>query len=126
MKTAICVGHRNTFGTYILAASRARPFLRHDASEDLSLMLSAVAARRLANAVLQDAYRSFLAVKACLAGVGSTTSLLVGVLSYSNPLLINEVRLGVLSGAGVSGGDGLLRPESGGTAPPGRSRSDLK
>ncbi|UOA26378.1 Na+/H+ antiporter NhaA [Pseudosulfitobacter sp. DSM 107133] len=40
---------------------------------------------------------------ACLAGVGFTMSLFIGGLSYDNPLLMNEVRLGVLSGSIVSG-----------------------
>ena len=96
MKTAICAGHRYTFGTYILAASRARPFLSHDASEDISLMLSTVAAMRLANAVLQDAYRSFLTVKACLAGVGSTMSLFIGGLAFEDLHHQASIRLGVL------------------------------
>ncbi|MEP6020811.1 MAG: Na+/H+ antiporter NhaA [Paracoccaceae bacterium] len=40
---------------------------------------------------------------ACLAGVGFTMSLFIGGLSYSDPGMMNEVRLGVLSGSVVSG-----------------------
>ncbi|MEO1425137.1 MAG: Na+/H+ antiporter NhaA, partial [Pseudomonadota bacterium] len=40
---------------------------------------------------------------ACLAGVGFTMSLFIGGLSYSDPALMNQVRLGVLSGSIVSG-----------------------
>ncbi len=40
---------------------------------------------------------------ACLAGVGFTMSLFIGGLSYADPALMNEVRLGVLSGSIVSG-----------------------
>ena len=40
---------------------------------------------------------------ACLAGVGFTMSLFIGGLSYSDPTLMNDVRLGVLSGSIVSG-----------------------
>lgn len=39
---------------------------------------------------------------ACLAGIGFTMSLFIGGLSYSDPELINQVRLGVLSGSLVS------------------------
>jgi NhaA family Na+:H+ antiporter len=40
---------------------------------------------------------------ACLAGIGFTMSLFIGSLSYADPSLMNEVRLGVLSGSIVSG-----------------------
>jgi len=40
---------------------------------------------------------------ACLAGVGFTMSLFIGGLSYADPALMNDVRLGVLSGSIVSG-----------------------
>ncbi|MGR3757767.1 MAG: Na+/H+ antiporter NhaA [Tranquillimonas sp.] len=39
---------------------------------------------------------------ACLAGIGFTMSLFIGSLSFSNPELTNEVRLGVLAGSTVS------------------------
>ncbi|WP_323763544.1 Na+/H+ antiporter NhaA [Marinovum sp.] len=39
----------------------------------------------------------------CLAGVGFTMSLFIGSLSFDDPLLMNQVRLGVLSGSLVSG-----------------------
>jgi NhaA family Na+:H+ antiporter len=39
---------------------------------------------------------------ACLAGIGFTMSLFIGGLSYSDQTLMNEVRLGVLSGSAVS------------------------
>lgn len=38
----------------------------------------------------------------CLAGVGFTMSLFIGSLSYADPALMNQVRLGVLSGSMVS------------------------
>ena len=40
---------------------------------------------------------------ACLAGVGFTMSLFIGSLSFADPALMNDVRLGVLSGSVVSG-----------------------
>ncbi len=40
---------------------------------------------------------------ACLAGVGFTMSLFIGGLSYADPSMMNDVRLGVLSGSIVSG-----------------------
>jgi len=40
---------------------------------------------------------------ACLAGVGFTMSLFIGGLSFSDPAMMNEVRLGVLSGSVVAG-----------------------
>ena len=40
---------------------------------------------------------------ACLAGVGFTMSLFIGSLSFSDPALMNDVRLGVLSGSILSG-----------------------
>ncbi|MGJ8544773.1 MAG: Na+/H+ antiporter NhaA [Sulfitobacter sp.] len=40
---------------------------------------------------------------ACLAGVGFTMSLFIGGLSFNDPELMNQVRLGVLSGSVVSG-----------------------
>ena len=48
---------------------------------------------------------------ACLAGIGFTMSLFIGGLSYSDPALINQVRLGVLAGSAVSAvlGYGVLR-----------------
>ncbi len=47
---------------------------------------------------------------ACLAGIGFTMSLFIGGLSYSDPSLMNDVRVGVLSGSIVSAllGYGLL------------------
>ncbi len=39
---------------------------------------------------------------ACLAGIGFTMSLFIGSLSFSDPALMNQVRLGVLSGSLVS------------------------
>lgn len=39
---------------------------------------------------------------ACLAGVGFTMSLFIGSLSFSNPALMNQVRMGVLSGSLIS------------------------
>ncbi|QDC08233.1 Na+/H+ antiporter NhaA [Oceanicola sp. D3] len=39
---------------------------------------------------------------ACLAGIGFTMSLFIGSLSFDDALLMNEVRLGVLLGSGVS------------------------
>ncbi|MBP0481119.1 Na+/H+ antiporter NhaA [Sagittula salina] len=40
---------------------------------------------------------------ACLAGIGFTMSLFIGSLSFSDPSLMNAVRLGVLSGSILSG-----------------------
>ncbi|MGB1208694.1 MAG: Na+/H+ antiporter NhaA [Paracoccaceae bacterium] len=40
---------------------------------------------------------------ACLAGIGFTMSLFIGSLSFDDPDLMNQVRLGVLSGSIVSG-----------------------
>ncbi|AUC51978.1 MAG: Na+/H+ antiporter NhaA [Sagittula sp.] len=40
---------------------------------------------------------------ACLAGIGFTMSLFIGSLSFSDPALMNEVRIGVLSGSIISG-----------------------
>ena len=40
---------------------------------------------------------------ACLAGVGFTMSLFIGGLSFADPAMMNQVRLGVLSGSIVSG-----------------------
>jgi NhaA family Na+:H+ antiporter len=47
---------------------------------------------------------------ACLAGIGFTMSLFIGSLSFNDPELMNQVRLGVLSGSLVSGllGYGIL------------------
>ena len=39
---------------------------------------------------------------ACLAGIGFTMSLFIGALSFDDPALMNAVRLGVLSGSGIS------------------------
>ena len=39
---------------------------------------------------------------ACLAGIGFTMSLFIGSLSYADAALVNQVRLGVLSGSAVS------------------------
>jgi NhaA family Na+:H+ antiporter len=39
---------------------------------------------------------------ACLAGIGFTMSLFIGGLSFADPALMNQVRLGVLSGSIVS------------------------
>lgn len=40
---------------------------------------------------------------ACLAGIGFTMSLFIGSLSFADPALMNQVRLGVLGGSLVSG-----------------------
>ena len=40
---------------------------------------------------------------ACLAGVGFTMSLFIGGLSFSDPEMMNQVRMGVLSGSILSG-----------------------
>jgi len=40
---------------------------------------------------------------ACLAGVGFTMSLFIGSLSFADPAMMNEVRMGVLSGSILSG-----------------------
>ena len=40
---------------------------------------------------------------ACLAGIGFTMSLFIGSLSYANPDLMNQVRLGVVTGSLISG-----------------------
>jgi len=40
---------------------------------------------------------------ACLAGIGFTMSLFIGGLSFSDPTLMNEVRIGVLAGSILSG-----------------------
>ncbi len=40
---------------------------------------------------------------ACLAGVGFTMSLFIGGLSFADPALMNQVRLGVLTGSVISG-----------------------
>jgi len=45
---------------------------------------------------------------ACLAGIGFTMSLFIGSLSYTDDLLMNEVRLGVLLGSALSGIVGFL------------------
>ena len=45
---------------------------------------------------------------ACLAGIGFTMSLFIGSLSFSDRLLMNEVRLGVLSASAVSAVIGFL------------------
>lgn len=45
---------------------------------------------------------------ACLAGIGFTMSLFIGSLSYSDPVLMNDVRLGVMAGSLVSGVLGYL------------------
>lgn len=39
---------------------------------------------------------------ACLAGIGFTMSLFIGGLSFSDPEMMNQVRLGVLSGSAIS------------------------
>ncbi|MGB8622708.1 MAG: Na+/H+ antiporter NhaA [Paracoccaceae bacterium] len=39
---------------------------------------------------------------ACLSGIGFTMSLFIGSLSFADPALMNEVRLGVLSGSAIS------------------------
>jgi NhaA family Na+:H+ antiporter len=39
---------------------------------------------------------------ACLAGIGFTMSLFIGSLSFEDPAMVNQVRLGVLSGSAVS------------------------
>ncbi|SEQ24981.1 Na+/H+ antiporter NhaA [Thalassovita taeanensis] len=55
---------------------------------------------------------------ACLAGVGFTMSLFIGSLSFGDPALMNQVRLGVLCGSIVSGlmGYGALMLASRNTA----------
>jgi NhaA family Na+:H+ antiporter len=40
---------------------------------------------------------------ACLAGVGFTMSLFIGGLSFEDPAMMNQVRVGVLAGSIVSG-----------------------
>ncbi len=40
---------------------------------------------------------------ACLAGIGFTMSLFIGSLSFADPSLMNQVRIGVLSGSFISG-----------------------
>jgi Na+:H+ antiporter, NhaA family len=45
---------------------------------------------------------------ACLAGIGFTMSLFIGTLSFSDPAMMNGVRLGVLSGSLVSAVIGYL------------------
>ena len=40
---------------------------------------------------------------ACLAGIGFTMSLFIGGLSFSDPVLMNQVRLGVLTGSTIAG-----------------------
>jgi NhaA family Na+:H+ antiporter len=40
---------------------------------------------------------------ACLAGIGFTMSLFIGLLAYSDAFLMAEVRLGVLVGSLISG-----------------------
>ena len=45
---------------------------------------------------------------ACLAGIGFTMSLFIGSLSFDDPLLMNEVRMGVLSGSALSALVGYL------------------
>jgi NhaA family Na+:H+ antiporter len=40
---------------------------------------------------------------ACLAGIGFTMSLFIGSLSFADAELMNQVRLGVLSGSIISG-----------------------
>lgn len=45
---------------------------------------------------------------ACLAGIGFTMSLFIGSLSFSDPALMNAVRLGVLSGSALSAVLGLV------------------
>ena len=45
---------------------------------------------------------------ACLAGIGFTMSLFIGSLSFADPAMMNEVRLGVLSGSAVSAVMGFL------------------
>lgn len=45
---------------------------------------------------------------ACLAGIGFTMSLFIGSLSFDDPALMNQVRLGVLSGSLVAGVIGYL------------------
>ncbi len=39
---------------------------------------------------------------ACLAGIGFTMSLFIGSLSFADPAMMNQVRLGVLSGSAIS------------------------
>jgi NhaA family Na+:H+ antiporter len=39
---------------------------------------------------------------ACLAGIGFTMSLFIGSLSFADPALMNDVRMGVLSGSAIS------------------------
>lgn len=51
-------------------------------------------------------WRDMLGVS-CLAGIGFTMSLFIGLLSYSDPFLISEVRLGVLTGSIISAALGL-------------------
>lgn len=44
---------------------------------------------------------------ACLAGIGFTMSLFIGSLSFSDPTLMNAVRLGVLTGSAISAAIGF-------------------
>jgi NhaA family Na+:H+ antiporter len=44
----------------------------------------------------------------CLAGIGFTMSLFIGGLSYTDQILMNEVRIGVLAGSIISGILGML------------------
>ncbi|AMY69635.1 Na+/H+ antiporter NhaA [Frigidibacter albus] len=65
---------------------------------------------------------------ACLAGIGFTMSLFIGSLSYTDDLLMNEVRLGVLLGSAMSGIVGylVLRYSPARAVPAHRMADDLK
>jgi len=45
---------------------------------------------------------------ACLAGIGFTMSLFIGALSFADPVLMDQVRVGVLAGSLVSAVLGLV------------------
>lgn len=45
---------------------------------------------------------------ACLAGIGFTMSLFIGSLSFDDPVLMNEVRIGVLAGSAISAVLGII------------------
>jgi NhaA family Na+:H+ antiporter len=45
---------------------------------------------------------------ACLAGIGFTMSLFIGSLSFADPAMMNDVRLGVLTGSAISAVTGFL------------------
>jgi Na+:H+ antiporter, NhaA family len=70
----------------------------------LGIMLMVVAAIGLGIAKLPQgaSWRQIFGV-ACLAGIGFTMSLFIGLLAYADAFLMSEVRLGVLVGSLISG-----------------------